>query len=72
MEYVDYVTVLQASHPELASDLADSRGLGSVMRWMRLRGIPLGCVEIIQQDEFALDFVIPLKPDGTHLVFGIT
>jgi hypothetical protein len=47
------------------------RGLGGVLGWMKRRGIPLGAVDIINQDEFSLDFVIPLG-DGRHLVFGIT
>jgi hypothetical protein len=41
------------------------------MAWMKGRGLALGDVEILNQDEFELDFVIPLG-DGRHLVFGIT
>jgi hypothetical protein len=41
------------------------------MDWMRRRGIALGAAEIVQQDEFSLDFLCPLG-DGRWVVFGIT
>jgi hypothetical protein len=58
-------------HPALAAELAGVCGLGGVMEWMKHCGLPLGAVDIIHQDEYSLDFVIPLD-DGRHLVFGIT
>ena len=72
MEYPDEFRALAEEHPGLAAELADVRGLGGVMAWMKRRGLALGDVEIIQQDEFSLDFVVPLEPGGRHLVFGIT
>ena len=71
MEYADYFRTLKTEHPDLAADLAESRGLGSVLGWLKRRGIALADVEIINQDEYDLDFVIPLD-SGEHLVFGIT
>ena len=41
------------------------------MEWMRGRGLPLGDVDIIQQDEFSLDFLVPL-PEAGWLALGIT
>ncbi len=72
MEYSDYIAALRTSRAELAAELAPLRGLGGVMEWMRKRGIPLSQVEILQQDEFNLEFLFPLQPAGEHLVFGIT
>jgi len=46
-------------------------GLGGVMTWLSENGLKLGDVQIVQQDEFTLDFVVPL-PDGRAVVFGIT
>jgi hypothetical protein len=71
VEYADYERALAERHPGLAAELAGSRGLGGVMGWMKQRGIALADVEIINQDEYDLDFVIPLG-SGEHLVFGIT
>lgn len=56
-------------HPDLA-EVSALPGLGGVMAWMARRGIPLGQAEIVQQDEFSLDFVLPLE--SRTLVFSIT
>jgi hypothetical protein len=71
MEYADFFDAFHRQYPDLARGLAGARGLGGVMAWMRGRGLALGDVWIFNQDEFELDFVIPLG-DGRHLAFGIT
>jgi hypothetical protein len=71
MEYAEYFDTFRRQYPDLAEGLTGARGLGGVMAWMRGRRLALGDVEILNQDEFELDFVIPLG-DGRHLVFGIT
>ena len=53
------------------AELETLRGLGGVMAWMSGQGMSLSSVEIVQQDEFTLDFVVPLA-DGKAVVFGIT
>jgi hypothetical protein len=72
MEYEDYFATFRTEAPDLAKELESVRGMEGVMAWMKRRGLPLGDVDIITQDEFSLDFVIPLTPDERHLVFGIT
>lgn len=57
---------------ELLTQIHTLQGLGGVMAWMSSQGIPLSRAEIIQQDEFTLDFVLPLDPDPRTVVFGIT
>lgn len=53
-----------------ADELTDLKGLGGVMAWMTRQGVPLAAAEIVQQDEFSLDFVVPVA--GRWVVFGIT
>jgi hypothetical protein len=53
-------------------ELRQLKGLGGVMAWMAAHGIPLSRAEIVQQDEFTLDFVLPLGDGSRCLVFGIT
>jgi hypothetical protein len=72
VEYADSILALRIDRPDLAEELAQFRGLANVMQWMAQRGVPLAAAEIIQQDEFSLDFVVPIDADGTHLAFGIT
>ncbi|MFO0842039.1 MAG: hypothetical protein U0797_06505 [Gemmataceae bacterium] len=69
MEYHDHIQGL--ADAGLAEEVRDFRGLGAVMAWMTRRGIPLSAAEIVQQDEFSLDFLVPL-PDGRTVAFGIT
>jgi hypothetical protein len=72
MEYADHVLSLRSTHPDLAAEIASFRGLGRVMAWMNARGMKLADVDIIHQDEFSLDFVVPMTAAGTYLAFGIT
>ena len=53
------------------SPIHELKGLAGVMAWLSANGLKLGDVEIVQQDEFTLDFVVPMS-DGTAVVFGIT
>jgi hypothetical protein len=53
------------------ANLSELRGLGGVMAWMAGHGLNLADADIVQQDEFTLDFVVPLA-DGRAVVFGIT
>jgi hypothetical protein len=69
MEYLDHLRTLP--DPDLRDELRDLRGLGGVLAWMTRRGVALAAAEIVQQDEFSLDFVVPL-PGGRHVIFGIT
>jgi hypothetical protein len=72
MEYADHVDRLADHAPDLAAQVGDLRGLGGVMAWMTSRGLALSDVEIIQQDEFSMDFVLPLAREKRWLVFGVT
>ncbi len=71
-DYATSVAHLRKVHPQLADEIAEFATLESVLRWMERRGIPLEKIEIIFQDEYSHDFLIPLDGDGQHLVFGIT
>jgi hypothetical protein len=72
MEYADYVRQLAQHSPDFAEQVKELRGMGGVMAWMASQGIALSQAEIIQQDEFSLDFVLPLPGEERWLVFGIT
>ncbi len=72
MDYTDYLCALGSTHPDLSAELAAFRGLSGVMGWMRSRGLPLSGVEMVQQDECNLDFIVPFDSADEYLVFGIT
>jgi hypothetical protein len=72
MTYSESTARLVATHSAVAAEISSLRGLGGVLAWMKGKGLALADVDIVQQDEFSLDFVIPLLPDQQYLVFGIT
>jgi hypothetical protein len=72
MEYDDYVQLLAAHEPDLAREVAAFNTLENVLAWMKERGLPLGIMDVITQDEFTHDVLVPLGSDGRTIVFGVT
>jgi hypothetical protein len=72
MEYQDHVQLLAKQEPALAGEVAAFNSLENVLAWMKERGLPLGSMDVITQDEFTHDVLVPLGGDGRYLVFGIT
>jgi hypothetical protein len=72
VEYQDYIQKMVAQDPALAEELANFYTLENVLRWREKRKIPLETFDVIFQDEYSHDFIIPLGPEGRSLVFGIT
>ena len=71
LQYADYVALLQPKYPALAEEFGRSDSLEMVLDWMKGRDFPPGSVDIVGQDEFSYDFLIPLEPEGRWLVFGV-
>jgi len=55
---------------DLASQLQSVRTLEHVLDWMKKEGHPLATLDMITQDEFCHDLLLPAGPDW--LVFGVT
>lgn len=72
MEYADDIQILTEQEPELARQLAGFHSLEKVLTWMRARGLPLDALDVIAQDEYSHDMLIPLEADGKYLAFGMT
>jgi hypothetical protein len=71
MEYADHVRILEDGHADLARELAPLHNLENVLGWMKARGIPLGALDLVTQDEFHHDLLMPLGT-GEFLGFGVT
>ena len=71
-EYLDDVAELRAAEPELASEIADFRGIDGVLAWMQPRRLTSAAIDIIGQDEFNYDFLIQLELGGRWISFGVT
>jgi len=72
MDYQDHVERLRAEYPDLADQIAGFAGLQHVLAWMRAKGLPLGSLDVIAQDEYCHDLFFPWGPDGRYLAFGMT
>ena len=72
MEYSDYIRALGEQERDLARELASFHTLENVLAWMRTRDLPLDELDVVFQDEYSHDVLIPLRADGRYLVFGIT
>jgi hypothetical protein len=70
-EYAASVQTLRATVPALAAELAGFHTLENVLRWMEKKGLSLAGLDIVFQDEYHHDALIPLA-NGRWLVFGIT
>ena len=70
-EYEQYVEALRARHPDVAAEVADFRGMGAVLEWLRRKGLDLRFLDAVVQDEFGYDLLLPLG-DGRWLAFGVT
>jgi hypothetical protein len=72
MEYRGHVVALAETYPELASELTGVSNLEHVLGWIRRRGLCWAALDLIAQDEFNHDLLIPLTPNGPWIVFGVT
>jgi hypothetical protein len=71
MELGDHIAVLAGTHPQLAKEIAGFHGLEKVIGWLKDRSLSLSSLEMVTQDEFSHDLLIPLGT-GEYLVFGMT
>ncbi len=72
MEYADYVKALRPQYPDLFETFSTIRTLEHVLAWMKQRGLPLESLDLIAQDEFCHELLIPLSAAGPYLVLGLT
>jgi hypothetical protein len=70
-EYEESVGRLRAVHPQLADDLALVVTLQRLLGWMAERGLDLARIDLIQQDEFCYDMLVPWGEAGEWLDFGM-
>jgi hypothetical protein len=69
-EYSDYIGRLAISHSVLAAELNPIRTLERLLDWLKLRNLDLAALDLIQQDEFSYDLLVPVGPKE-WLSFGM-
>jgi hypothetical protein len=72
MEFLDCLPAIRANRPELADRNAGFTSLEHVLNWLTGDNYALHQIDMITQDEFCHDLLIPLLDTGNILVFGMT
>jgi hypothetical protein len=68
---VAYARLSAEEHAALAPVVAEHRGLDDIFAWGRLQSPPVVPADVIKQDEFTHDVLVPLA-SGNWLVYGTT
>jgi hypothetical protein len=70
LEYHRDLSELRPAYPALADQIADFRTLEHILDWMKLEGQDLAALDMVTQDEYCHDLLMPVGTDW--LVFGMT
>jgi len=71
LPFTDLAKLSPEEERVLRSALAEQRGLDDVFAWGRKQDPPVHPVDVIKQDEFTHDVLVPL-PSGRWLVYATT
>lgn len=71
IEYPEQLALLASADPALGEQVSGLRNLESILKWAPDAGVPLAGIDLVQQDEYSYDLLLPL-PDARWLVFGVT
>ena len=69
--YPDQLAELAAADPALGAEVSRLRNLEGVLKWAPGYSIPFAGFDLVQQDEYSYDFLVPL-PDARWLAFAVT
>jgi hypothetical protein len=72
MEYADFLPAIRDSYPQLASKIDRFVTLEHILNWLSDEKYPLGLLDMVTQDEFCHDLLLPLANSNDWLVFGMT
>jgi hypothetical protein len=67
----DYADLEPTERLELEATIRTHRGLDDIFAWGRAHNPPIHPADVIKQDEFTHDVLVPL-PSGRWLVYGTT
>jgi hypothetical protein len=70
VNYAQEVAAVRTRRPDLADRVAGFRSLEHVLDWLKADGLPLGSLDLVTQDEYSHDLLVPVGPDW--LAFGMT
>lgn len=71
MNYAEQLAALAAADPALGEQVAKLRNLEAILKWAPGAGVPLAGIDLLQQDEYSYDLLLPL-PGARWLAFGVS
>jgi hypothetical protein len=71
MNYADQLATLRAADPDLGARVAHLRNLEAILKWAPGAGVALANLDLVQQDEYSYDLLVPL-PDSRWLSFAVS
>lgn len=69
--YPDQLAALVVAEPVLGAAVAELRNVEGILKWAPGAGVPLAGLDLVQQDEYSYDLLVPL-PDARWLTFAVT
>lgn len=72
MAYSDCLSAMSETHSALADRIGKFTSLEHVLDWLKAEDYLLRQLDMITQDEFCHDLLIPLPGGSDVLVFGMT
>jgi hypothetical protein len=71
MNYAQQLEALAATDPALGEQVAPLKNLEAILKWAPGAGVALAGIDLVQQDEYSYDLLLPL-PDARWIVFGVS
>ena len=72
MAYLNDIDAVAKHDGGLADEIRSFTSIQDVLEWMRRRSLPLVMLDMVTQDEFCHDAIVPLRDGGRHVSFGMT
>ena len=72
MHTYDRNTINSQQAQRSADELCGLPSIRAVLTWMQREGLPFESLDVVTQDEFSHDVLVPLGPSGEWAAFGVT
>lgn len=72
MDYSQQLDAVRSTNPALGGQVAGLANLEAILNWVPHAGLSLAGLDLVQQDEFSYDLLLPLSDGRRWLVFGVT
>jgi hypothetical protein len=72
MTYAEQLERLRATDPRLVEEISGLRNLEEILKWVPKAGIPFSGLDLVQQDEYSYDLLLPLSDNLRWLSLGVS